>query len=91
MPPTPPIADETLLRLVDGELPAGELPEIERHLTACEPCRTRLQLVRAAASETDRLCADWSSPPGADLDAARARARTSRMADDETIYAAARR
>jgi anti-sigma factor RsiW len=84
MPPTHPIADETLLRLVDGELAAGESSEIERHLTACEPCRARLQLVRAAASEADRLCTDVSSP-AADLDAVRARVRANiaHIASDE--------
>src|SRR5471032_413699 len=85
---THPIADETLLQFVDGELPAGASSELERHVAACEPCRTRLQLVRAAAAEADRVChmsTGLLSQPAANLDAVRARLRANlaTMASDD--------
>src|SRR5471030_1014365 len=80
-----PIADEALLQLVDGELPAAESSQLERHLAACEPCRARLQLLRAAATEADRVCTDRPARPDSDLDALRARVRgnIANMAGDD--------
>lgn len=40
---------DKVLMLHDGELPAGERPEVERHLASCAECRAALDGWKAAA------------------------------------------
>ena len=45
----------TLHALLDGELDAKEVREIQAHLGSCSACGTRLQSVKEIAAESDRL------------------------------------
>jgi putative zinc finger protein len=45
----------TLHALLDGELDAKEVREIQAHLGSCSACGTRLQSVKEVAAESDRL------------------------------------
>lgn len=47
--------DGTLMALLDGEIPSGELAPITEHLSACAECRARLALAQAMMSESDAL------------------------------------
>ena len=52
---------------VDGELPAGEQTDLERHLDRCPPCRAaamREQGARRVLREQSRALADAPLPPG---------------------------
>ncbi len=43
--------EAALLRLVDGELPAAEAQEVERHLEGCPECRAEVEGLRATLAE----------------------------------------
>lgn len=47
--------DALIQELLDGEVPSAELAPIQRHLAACEACRSRLEAARAIAHEADLL------------------------------------
>jgi anti-sigma factor RsiW len=52
---------------VDGELPAGEQADLERHLDRCPPCRAaalREKGARHVLREQSRALADTTLPPG---------------------------
>jgi len=47
--------DETFVRYVLGEMPAGKRQELERHSRTCPECRLRLASFRTAGSNLDRM------------------------------------
>src|SRR5260370_10716960 len=47
----PHLQDDDLLRLLDGELPAGEASVLQAHLEACWRCRTRREEFETAIGE----------------------------------------
>ena len=48
-------ADGDLRALLDGELPAAQQLEVERHTVACGVCRARLAALKSASQETAAL------------------------------------
>ena len=70
MMPTPTteghLADEHLVRLLDGQLEAGERPRVEGHAERCEACGARLrQLRRRSARRAGILLASDPAAPAA--------------------------
>ena len=60
-------AGARLTPYVDGELPAGEQADLERHLDGCPPCRAealREKGARRVLREQSRALADTPLPPG---------------------------
>ena len=66
--------DDRLQRLLDGELPAGETPEVRAHLTTCVACRERAATAERALAELDDLLRllDHPATPPTVADVARA-------------------
>lgn len=49
-------AETTLVRALDSELSVAQRRALDRHLAACEPCRSRLTAFEAAARDAGCLC-----------------------------------
>jgi anti-sigma factor RsiW len=69
MMPTPPteghLADEHFVRLLDGQLEAGERPWVEGHAERCEACGARLRQLRRRSARLSGilLASDPATPP----------------------------
>lgn len=59
-------SDERLMALLDGELPAREARNAQRHLETCWECRARLAELEANVHAVARACREgsWFSPAG---------------------------
>lgn len=51
-----------ILSYVDGRLKESELPDVEKHLSACAPCRLRVEEFRAVSGLLDELPVIEPSP-----------------------------
>jgi len=78
---TPHLSDETLIRAADGELPAGQCADVERHLASCDSCAARQRQLRLAlqAFVRGKRADDSSAPPVSDAFRARVQANVMRL------------
>jgi hypothetical protein len=70
-------SDESLLRGIDAELSPRLSAALERHLAACERCRTRQQEMRSSSESASGAWVDESPPATPDLEHLRTRLRAS--------------
>jgi hypothetical protein len=75
----------TLLQAIDDELPPARRTTVERHLSGCERCRTRLQHMESIAAEVSRLYRDERMSSGLSTDALRTRVRAGIQDLSETL------
>jgi anti-sigma factor RsiW len=54
--------ESRILAYVDGRLKESERPDVEKHLTACAPCRLRVEEFRAVSSLLEELPVIEPSP-----------------------------
>jgi anti-sigma factor RsiW len=54
--------ESRILAYVDGQLKESERPDVEKHLTACAPCRLRVEEFRAVSSLLEELPVIEPSP-----------------------------
>ncbi|MBK6514172.1 MAG: zf-HC2 domain-containing protein [Polyangiaceae bacterium] len=52
----PRCCSRSVMLLADGELDPSHTLEVESHLTACEPCRSQLELIRSMRASLRRSC-----------------------------------
>jgi anti-sigma factor RsiW len=78
-------ADTTLILAVDRELPFSRRLALDRHLLACEACRSRLQAFEEAGRAATRVCRDGTCDHAAATSALRLRLQD-RMRKRETEW-----
>jgi hypothetical protein len=66
-------SDQTLLRAIDGELSPTRRAALDSHLAACEPCRSRVEMMESVAVEVSGVYRDELAPQVPCSDAFRAR------------------
>lgn len=80
--------DGTLQARLDGELPAAELDELNRHLSSCSTCRERAEALRSQADRVQGALATLAPAGNEAPDAARAYLRLRTAMDDDLQPAA---
>jgi hypothetical protein len=70
-------SDHTLLSAIDDELSPTRRTALDSHLATCEPCRSRLRLMKSVAAECSRIYRDEFTPQSFCSEALRARVQAS--------------